>query len=105
RTSVKVNYGDRLLVVTDGVLETPNARGEQFGTERVEGVLQEHRDESIGALAERVLDALRLHAGTDGLAHDDVTFLLVEFVEGPTFGEHLWLAIRNRVLPKANELP
>src|SRR5262249_43931365 len=47
RTSLKVNYGDRLLAVTDGVIEAPNARGEQFGTERVERVLQDYRHESV----------------------------------------------------------
>ena len=105
RNSLKVADGDRLVLVTDGVLETPNARGEQFANNRLEAALNKARHADIQQLAGEVLAAIRAHAGPAGLAHDDVTFLAVEFIPGPTLGRHVWLALRNRISPPKNELP
>jgi hypothetical protein len=48
-------------------------------------------------VARRLLAGLHEHAGSDDLAHDDVTFLLAEFVESPP-GPALWHVFKNRVL-------
>ncbi len=105
RHSVKVSHGDRLLLVTDGVLEAPNAQRQQFGPANIERVLNETNRDTVERVSDRLLDALLAHAGPAGLAHDDVTFVVAEFVPGPTLGEHIWLAFRNRLFPPPNELP
>jgi hypothetical protein len=44
-----------------------------------------------------LLAALHGHATSDELTHDDVTFLLAEFVEGPP-GPALWHVFKHRLL-------
>lgn len=60
--------GDILVLLTDGVTESRNAQGEQFGIERVENVL-------LGcATAQQFIDALRAELSTFcGTFDDDIT--------------------------------
>jgi hypothetical protein len=74
--------GDRMLLFTDGVLETTSPEDMPFDTHGLETVLNSETG-SCEDLARRLLSALQGHAASDELAHDDVTFLLAEFVEGP----------------------
>jgi len=102
RTTVKVSEGDRLFVLTDGVLETPDAEGQLLGAERFEELLHRERHAPPAALADSIIDALRRRAGEAGLVHDDVTFLLMEVVPGPR-GPSVWHAVKNRILrPRGN---
>jgi serine phosphatase RsbU (regulator of sigma subunit) len=84
--------GDRVLLVTDGVLEAPAPDGSEFGVAGVEAALAGSPDDIAG----RLLAALRAHAQIDELAHDDVTFFVGEFVDGPP-GPALWHVLKNRV--------
>jgi len=100
--AVRVEYGDRLLVLTDGVLEVSSPSGERFGTGRLGDLLQANRQLPIDRLVESVVQALVSYSGDAGLTHDDVTFLLVEFVPGPP-GPALWHAVKNRLRrPRGN---
>jgi hypothetical protein len=96
RRRLRVEVGDRVLLVTDGVLEAPAPDGDEFGAEGVAAVIRGH-DGSCGEVAHALLAALRAHVGGRGLIHDDVTFFLGEFVDGPV-GPALWHVVRNRVL-------
>jgi serine phosphatase RsbU (regulator of sigma subunit) len=98
RRKVRVRNGDRLLLVTDGVLEAPEAGNVQrlYGDERLERLLSENQDADVNALVETVVQAIQAHTRDAGLTHDDVTLLLVEFVPGPRAGG-LWLGLKNRV--------
>ena len=60
--------GDILVLLTDGVTESRNAAGEQFGIERVEDVLR--RSESAERFIERLKAALKEFCGT---FDDDLT--------------------------------
>lgn len=101
RKTIRMAEGDRLLLVTDGVLEAPGADG-LFGDERVEAILHEHRDESCDRIGEAIVEALCAHTGDAALAHDDVSFLVVEFGAGPK-SPALWLAVKNRITrPRGN---
>ena len=74
--------GHLLLLFTDGVLETTSPDDAPFDTHGIETLL--NRDTgSCEDLARLLLAALHGHAASDELAHDDVTFLLADFVEGP----------------------
>jgi serine phosphatase RsbU (regulator of sigma subunit) len=105
RTRLRARVGDRLLLVTDGVLEAPDTRGEYFCPEGVTRLLIEHRHRDLTdisealleALSEALLEALARHGGTTRFAHDDVSFLLLEFTPSPP-GPALWHVVRNRVL-------
>jgi len=60
--------GDILVMLTDGVIESRNERGEQFSLERAEGVLQ--RSASAEHFIERLKGALTQFCGTFS---DDIT--------------------------------
>jgi sigma-B regulation protein RsbU (phosphoserine phosphatase) len=68
--------GDQLVLYTDGVSEAHNARGELFGLERLDKVLENC---SVGApdLLRSVLDALDAFTG-DHPPHDDRTLLVAK---------------------------
>lgn len=95
RRRLTVAPGDRLLLLTDGVLEAPSPEGVEFGREGLSRVLDEpHQD--VHALVERLLSALTRHTGGAGFAHDDVTVFAGEFVDGPERGA-VWYSLRNRL--------
>ncbi len=103
RRVVRVRSGDRVLLLTDGVLEAPARTGALFGEEGVEGVLRRHVDAGPAELVERLMAALVQHTG-GSLAHDDVTLLAVEFSRGPrAFG--IWELIKNRLLGPRPRIP
>jgi len=66
---------DRIILMTDGVPEQPDAAGEQFGLEHIEAVLTRTRtvDEDVAEL----LSAVRTWSGGDALA-DDTTVASVQ---------------------------
>ena len=96
RHRFQVSPGDRMLLVTDGVLETTSPDDTPFDTHGIETVLNRETG-SCEDVARLLLAALHGHAAADELAHDDVTFLLAEFVEGPP-GPALWHVFKHRVL-------
>ncbi|MFO0972729.1 MAG: PP2C family protein-serine/threonine phosphatase [Phycisphaerae bacterium] len=100
---VRVDMGDRLLLLTDGVLETPGPAGEQFGDSRVTELLAANADQPLRAIGDELVGGLQAFAGPRGLGHDDITFLMLEFEPGPKYGTHAWLALRNRLMrPRGN---
>ncbi len=96
RHRFRVSPGDRMLLFTDGVLETTSPDDRPFDAHGIENVLNGATGSSDD-LGRLLLAALHRHAASDELAHDDVTFLLAEFVEGPP-GPALWHVFKNRVL-------
>lgn len=83
RTNLGIRSGDRLLLITDGVLEAPAPSGEQFGEARLKAVLEANRRRGLGELVHAVLEALCDHTTCPEIAHDDVSLLLLEFEPGP----------------------
>jgi sigma-B regulation protein RsbU (phosphoserine phosphatase) len=96
RHRLRVSPGDRMLLFTDGVLETTSPDDTPIDTRGLETVLNGETG-PCEDLGRRLLAALHGHAASDQLAHDDVTFLLVDFVEGPA-GPALWHVFKHRVL-------
>jgi serine phosphatase RsbU (regulator of sigma subunit) len=71
--------GDRLLLYTDGVIESRNRDGEMFGIERLIDLVRRHTTayETTPEAARRINDAVvEFH---DGLPEDDSTILLLEW--------------------------
>jgi len=74
---VPLTRGDRVLLYTDGLTESPGVDGEFFGEDRLLEVLNETGSMSLTELKSAVLDAIRRH--TQGAAMpDDVTLLVME---------------------------
>ena len=97
RRRIKVKTGDRVLLLTDGVLEAASPDGVEFGQDRLVQVLRAHAG-GCGELVDELLAALRAHTGRERLIHDDVTIMVAEFVEGPR-GPAIWHVIKNRLRP------
>lgn len=72
---VAMQPGDVLVLYTDGVSEAENAANEQFGTERLEQVVREHRDEPAAAIVREVVAAVEAWTGERGPT-DDLTLLV-----------------------------
>jgi serine phosphatase RsbU (regulator of sigma subunit) len=71
----ELGLGDVLALYTDGVVETPNASGEEFGSTRLVEILTRHQDDSLADILERVIEAVDRWSG-GGPPHDDVTLVL-----------------------------
>ena len=74
--------GDALVLYTDGVVEATDARGRQFGFERLERSLGAGASRAV-ELAERLLGDLRSHVG-EGAQSDDLTLLLCGLTSAPS---------------------
>lgn len=76
-TTLTFQPGDVLALASDGIFECENARGEQFGVERVRSLIAECSTASTAELARALLDAVKAFAG-DAPQADDMTLVLVK---------------------------
>jgi serine phosphatase RsbU (regulator of sigma subunit)/pSer/pThr/pTyr-binding forkhead associated (FHA) protein len=73
----QLHPGDVLVIYSDGVTETQNAAGEEFGPMRLYDVLSRNLDSSAAGIRDRIESALTKFAqGTD--AGDDITLVIVK---------------------------
>ena len=99
RVRRRMTIGDRLLFITDGVLDAENPAGEEFGVTGVERVLQSTGGEDADVVVQALLDALARHSECARPVHDDVTIFMGEIVPGPR-GPALWHVLKNRLLTR-----
>jgi len=75
--------GDLLAAVTDGITETRDERGEEFGFERLAAHLAAHGTERAGELVRSLIGAAEAFSG-GAPAHDDRTIVIIKREEaGP----------------------
>jgi serine phosphatase RsbU (regulator of sigma subunit) len=98
----RVKVGDRLLMLTDGVLEAPDQSGQLFGRERLDGLLKGRRDEEPRGLVEDIMTELHKHTRGASLRHDDVSLLMIEFVDNLE-SSALWTVLQNRLFRRRRE--
>jgi serine phosphatase RsbU (regulator of sigma subunit) len=96
RARMQMRLGDRIMLVTDGVLDAPSPAGDEFGAAGVDRVLAQVGRQPSDEVARALLDALAAHTGVDEPAHDDVTVFVGEIVKGPP-GPALWHVLKNRL--------
>lgn len=77
---LQLEIGDRLFLYTDGVVEEESTRGEPFGYDRLEALLNENAEAEPKVLEEKILAALRTHTGREHF-DDDVTVAVLEHTE------------------------
>lgn len=71
----EVRAGDLLLIFTDGLVEIANAKGEEFGWPRLQGVVERNRNQSLKRISDAILEAgIRW-----GKPTDDRILLLIRF--------------------------
>ena len=74
--SAALEPGDRVLMVTDGVLEAADSEGEPFGMERLKPFLEENSMLSADDFADALLNRLVEWSGTG--QDDDITLLVID---------------------------
>lgn len=77
--TVYLQQGDVVLLYTDGISEAMNARHEEFGVQRLIGLLQKTDTRGIRAadIVNTINEDVRLHAGAVP-QHDDMTMVVVK---------------------------
>jgi sigma-B regulation protein RsbU (phosphoserine phosphatase) len=78
---IDLRAGDRILLVTDGVTEAMNPRGEIFGAARLVREFEASRDVPVCEVIPRIHDALDQHCGKHD-QDDDITVLVFEVTGG-----------------------
>ncbi len=79
RREVEMRPGDLLVAFSDGVTETQNEAGEEFGEDRLIGLLKQERARPASALQDLVADSLRNFAGS-APQYDDITLVVLKRV-------------------------
>jgi len=74
---LRLEPGDVLVVFSDGVSESTNEQGEEFGIARLVDVVRRHRELRAASLRDRIEEALSLFVGKAHPA-DDMTLLILK---------------------------
>ncbi len=80
---VQLEYGEHVLIFSDGVTEAQNAEGELFGETHLKALLEECAGQSTQAICDQVVAAVRDFVGAAPQA-DDLTLAVLRF--GPPSG-------------------
>jgi serine phosphatase RsbU (regulator of sigma subunit) len=67
--------GDALALYSDGIIESANDKGEEFGEPRIEG-LERHRELPAEAMLASVVDEVRQFSSGD--QQDDITLIIAK---------------------------
>lgn len=73
---LKLEPGDILGLISDGIYEYENEAGEQFGQQRLAAVVSGHSGSNMDKLVRNIMDAAKVHGGAVPQA-DDITIVLV----------------------------
>ncbi len=73
--SVSFNPGDLLVISSDGISEAMNQAGDQFGEVRLGSLIKENRNCTAAELIDRVIAAVKAHAGK-APQMDDMTLVV-----------------------------
>jgi phosphoserine phosphatase RsbU/P len=77
QSSVVLEPGDLLVTFSDGVTETQNEEGEEFGEERLIGLLTAQRAAPAAAIQDLVASSLKTFAG-GAPQYDDITLVVLK---------------------------
>lgn len=76
--SLRLKPSDRFLLYTDGVTETANATGEEFGDRQLERVVRKNRLQPASELSRQVLSELQKWRPAAVNQQDDITLIVVD---------------------------
>lgn len=78
--------GDTLALYTDGVTESFNEAGEEFGEERLIAALRQNREASPQKLLDSIVQEVRRFSARE--QHDDITLIIARGRQGKTSGRY-----------------
>jgi len=79
-STIHMEPGDVLALLSDGIYEFANEQGALFGEEGVQQVILHHHHLPMAELSRQLLQAV-FHFGGDAKQADDITVVLVRRVE------------------------
>ncbi len=78
--TVKLEQDDHLVLFTDGVVEALNSNGEEFGMDRLVGLLRENAKASTPEILDRLQNAV-VSFSANTPQHDDITMMILGYQE------------------------
>ncbi len=81
RGNIRLAPGDKLVCITDGIVEAMRRDNALYGEERLLKVLAEHGAMSLQEIAASIIEGLKEFTG-DVAPSDDITMLMVKFLSG-----------------------
>jgi sigma-B regulation protein RsbU (phosphoserine phosphatase) len=75
-TTQPLQYGDRILLYTDGILEAANATGEEFGHDRLSRLLEESESRNAEQVADLILATVTAWSCSQS---DDLTIIVCDY--------------------------
>jgi phosphoserine phosphatase RsbU/P len=80
--TLELQLGDVLIFASDGILDTENSEEEDFGSNRLNAVLQKITPvEAALEISDRILDATSEYSGSAFAPHDDRTLLVLRVTD------------------------
>ncbi len=70
--------GDLFMMITDGVVEQINSKGEEFGEKRLFKILKNYKNTHIARLKDKILEEIQQFQGSQP-QHDDITIILLSY--------------------------
>jgi phosphoserine phosphatase RsbU/P len=77
--SFSYDTGDILVLITDGIIEAKNQKGQQFGFERIRSLVEIHHNKSPNEIQSQLIDSLHVFVGGDRMIDDDYSIMVVKF--------------------------
>ena len=71
--------GDILVLITDGIVEAKNQKGQQFGFERIRSLVEIHHEKSPDQIQNQLIVSLHAFVGGDRMIDDDYSMMVVKF--------------------------
>lgn len=76
---IPISVGDLFVIQSDGVCEAMNSTQEQFGEERLQALILQHKGKSAEEIIDTVVKEVRKHAGAHPQS-DDITIMVIKRV-------------------------
>lgn len=73
--------GDILVLITDGIIEAKNHKGQQFGFERIQKLVELHHSKSPMEIQNQLIESLHVFVGGDRMIDDDYSMMVVKFIK------------------------
>ncbi len=75
--TVKLSTGDAIIIYSDGITESMNDTDELFGEQRIQEVLEKHKNDTAQKIVDELIAAAKNYAGRQPQA-DDMTVVVVK---------------------------
>lgn len=73
-SQLELGPGDLMVLYTDGITEAKNQQNKMFGDDRLVRVIEDHRNEPVGVVCDRVIEAVQ---AWQSVQHDDISLVVV----------------------------